>query len=444
MKSTFMAGVVLVLATLIPLQAAADFEKTKIAVLDFDMQGESYQNQDMGAIVAEWLITALVKEGRFDVIERRLLKKVLSEHQLSASGIVNSNSAAELGKVLGVKIIISGAVMHFQNFIEVNARIIDVTSGSIIAAESVKSTTTMKLEELVIRMAEKIIKDFPLQGYVVRRKENTVSIDLGRMAGVKEGMTFIAYKEGSVIKHPVTGEVLEVEIIETGKLLVRQLRDKISHADILEEATPGSIQYGQQVKSLSEPLQPRDDRASIVSAGPYAELAEVDPMIEEVRQLKQQNNPQWEVKYKLLFAELERIYASNPTAPEVFFYFARAAEAVGDIRHANKYIEKAVYYNPEYIQAYEFQGDMNYEFGRTIMKQRSKAKLAVLAEKAYLAAVGVANDSRHQAMLYYKIGRVHQELSRDPIKADWYMQKAISTAPGSEAAKLAQANAGAE
>jgi hypothetical protein len=32
------------------------------------MQGEEQENQDMGSIVAEWFITAMVKEGRFDVI----------------------------------------------------------------------------------------------------------------------------------------------------------------------------------------------------------------------------------------------------------------------------------------------------------------------------------------------------------------------------------------
>ena len=30
--------------------AAADFNKNKIAVLDFQMQGKNYQNNDMGAI----------------------------------------------------------------------------------------------------------------------------------------------------------------------------------------------------------------------------------------------------------------------------------------------------------------------------------------------------------------------------------------------------------
>jgi len=61
---------------------------------------------------------------------------------------VDEDSTTQLGKLLGVKVIISGSVMRFQNIMEVNARIIDVKSASIIAAaESAKSTTAIRLEK---------------------------------------------------------------------------------------------------------------------------------------------------------------------------------------------------------------------------------------------------------------------------------------------------------
>jgi len=44
--------------------ALADFQKNKIAVLPFNLQGENFQKEDMGKIVSEWPITAFVKEGR--------------------------------------------------------------------------------------------------------------------------------------------------------------------------------------------------------------------------------------------------------------------------------------------------------------------------------------------------------------------------------------------
>jgi TolB-like protein len=420
---------------------AADFQKTKIAVLDFQMQGKEYNNTDMGSIVAEWLITALVKEGRFDVVERRLLKKILSEHQLAMSGVVDDSSISELGKILGVKIIISGAVLHFQNYIEANARIIDVANGSIIAAESVKSTTAIRLEELVVQMAAKIIKDFPLEGYIVSKQGQKVAIDLGRLAGVRKGMQFMAFKEGDVIKHPKTGEVLDVEIIETGKVQITMVQKNIAHADIIQESDTDPLEYGQMVKSISKTTQPIGKYTHEFPekpSGAYEELAEIDPLIEEVRQQKEANNPQWKTNYKMLFSKLEAIYVKNPTAPEVFFYYAKAFEAGGDIGKSGKYIEKAVYYHPKYIEAFEFRGDMYYKYGKDTPKKRSKRKLAALAQLDYESAAGINPDINYKAMMYYKIGLIHNDLMSDMAQADQYMQKAISTAPGSEAARMAQ------
>jgi curli biogenesis system outer membrane secretion channel CsgG len=92
-----------------------NFKKTRIAVLDFQIQGTGFETEDMGKIVAEWLITALVQEGRFDVIERRLLEKVLKEQNLGASGVVDTQSASKLGKVLGARVVISGTVISFHD-----------------------------------------------------------------------------------------------------------------------------------------------------------------------------------------------------------------------------------------------------------------------------------------------------------------------------------------
>ena len=247
---------VVLLILLCATMAQADFTKTKIAVLDFTLQGTNFETQDMGKIVAEWFITALVKEGRFEVVERGLLQKIVAEQKLALSGVVDESTATTLGKVLGVKIVITGSVMKLQNITEINARIIDVESASIIAAENVCSASTTSLQHLVVQMSEKIIKNFPLEGYVVQRNKKNISIDLGRRAGVKEGMEFLVYKEGNVIKHPRTGEVLDVEQIETGKVKITSVRGKISQAKILKETSTNAIGYGNLVKSTRGPLKP--------------------------------------------------------------------------------------------------------------------------------------------------------------------------------------------
>ncbi len=252
-RTLFLAAVIAAAhLALVPLPARADFKKTKIAVLDFQMQGEEGGSKDMGKIVGEWLITGLVDTGRFDVIERRLLEKLLEEQKLGATGAIDPASASQLGKILGVKIIVSGTVTSLEGYTEINARLINVDTASIVAAEKVRASSAEKLSDLVAHMTDRIVLAFPMDGYIVQRSGQKVTIDLGKQIGVRPGMKFVAFKEGKVIKHPKTGEVLDVETIEIGLIEIRDVRDKTSTGTVLEETAPNAVVYGTMVRSTQK------------------------------------------------------------------------------------------------------------------------------------------------------------------------------------------------
>ena len=469
MKKFLLLFLVLVSSALLPSSATADFKRTKVAVLDFQLKGQEHDNADMGRIVTEWLINALVKDGRFEVIDRGLLKKALEEENLGVDEVVDKTGVKKLGELLGVKVVITGSVMKLQNFMVVNSRITDVESASIITAETVRSTTAIQLEELVEQMAEKIIKVFPLTGYIVFRDNNRVTIDLGSRAGVKRGMQFIAYKEGDVIKHPKTGEVLDVKTIQTGTLEIDVVKEKTSDGMILKENEAGSVEYGQLVKSVlkssqtisdyrvpavyKEPEERPISKPSESSAHRRPEprkprsdveykLSEIDPLLKKVEQLKATGNVQWEVKYKQMLQRLKAIYAQYPSSPFVYYYYAKVYASVDDIRKADKSLEKALYYDSKFKEALILKGDINYGYGikipLTAFRGISKrSKLGIIAQQAYEAAANIEQDNNSKAMLYFKIGNVYAELSNSKESAEQYWQKAASIAPQSEAAQLA-------
>lgn len=294
---------------LMPLTAQADFEKTRIAVLDFQLQGQGYETEDMGAIVAEWFITALVKAGRFDVVERAMLKKIIIEQKLGMTGVIDESSATQLGKLLGVKIIITGSMLKLQNILEVNARIIDVETGSIVAAENVKSVSSTNLQQLIVLMSGKIIKNFPLECYVVKRSGKTVTIDLGKIAGVKPGMEFIVFKEGDVIKHPKTGEVLDVTRIQTGRFKITYVQNKIAEGVILNEVKPDAIEYGQMVKSVVETLKPESKKVAIAPLKPEPKEVIIAPQRKKISPVVQSKPP---VRRKAESALVRKLRSSNP------------------------------------------------------------------------------------------------------------------------------------
>jgi TolB-like protein len=229
--------------------AKADFQKTKIAVLDFESVGEKLEPADMGEILSEWIITSLVKSGRFDVVERAMLQKVISEQQLSTTGAIDEQGAATLGKILGVKIVISGSLGKQGDTMEIQSRVISVENGSIIAVESIRNDSRKDLHALVEQLTTKIMRNFPLVGFVVKKNPTSVIIDLGLDAGLSSGTEFIVYREGEIIKHPKTGEVLDVEEIPTGRLRIAKVSKNVAEGDILSQEA-GGILAGHLVKSI--------------------------------------------------------------------------------------------------------------------------------------------------------------------------------------------------
>ncbi len=246
---TIIAVLTAVLVLLNPAGSQAEFTKIKIAVLDFEQKGR-FETEDIGKMVAEWLTTDLVGTGRFDIIERKYLDKVLAEQKVGVSGIVDPSSASRLGQVLGVKTIVTGSVSNYGGTIDVNARLISVETASIRTAESASTDNSRDLRKLVTQISDKIMQAFPLEGYVIDRAGNKVILDLGRRQGVRSGMRFLAYVDGVTRKHPKTGEVLDVETIERGTLEIKEVKEKTATAVIVKESYTNAIDSKCMVRGL--------------------------------------------------------------------------------------------------------------------------------------------------------------------------------------------------
>jgi outer membrane protein OmpA-like peptidoglycan-associated protein/curli biogenesis system outer membrane secretion channel CsgG len=118
-------AMLMTLGTAVPLQLQAQSaanRKPRVAVLDFDygtvMSASSSifgTNVDIGRGISALLVTNLVRNGSFSVIDRDALSKVLAEQNFSNSNRADPASAARIGKVLGVDYIIVGTITQFGN-----------------------------------------------------------------------------------------------------------------------------------------------------------------------------------------------------------------------------------------------------------------------------------------------------------------------------------------
>jgi curli biogenesis system outer membrane secretion channel CsgG len=95
--------------------------KPRVAVMNFDyatVSGSVAQifgssNTDVGRGIADLLVEKLVNDGKFQVIERKQIDKILAEQNFSNSDRVDANSAAKIGRILGVDAIIMGSITQF-------------------------------------------------------------------------------------------------------------------------------------------------------------------------------------------------------------------------------------------------------------------------------------------------------------------------------------------
>ncbi len=133
--------------------------KTKKISMAFIALSSDANNKFVENYVTDALTQAVFECGNIKIIERVNLEKILSEQKFQASGIVDDSSAKSIGKIAGVDYVCYGDMKDIGEEINVNARIVDVESGEVIAI----SRTTVK--------KDKYLKDYAKQQIEVARQK---------------------------------------------------------------------------------------------------------------------------------------------------------------------------------------------------------------------------------------------------------------------------------
>ena len=132
-----MAGMAVLLLALcaLPLHAQPAAQEAgqpiKIAILQFDSLGADAKDVTRGRMVSEFMTTAAVNIGAYDVVEREALKKILDEMEYGEHGKSITSVAQKIGQLFGAQFVISGSVTGYNESIRIDARIIRVTDGKI-------------------------------------------------------------------------------------------------------------------------------------------------------------------------------------------------------------------------------------------------------------------------------------------------------------------------
>lgn len=267
--------------------------KKAIALIEFENLTD-YKEGDIGGRIVSLLETELVKLKRFNVIERQQLDAILREQGLTLSGFLSGVGGAKAGEVKGLDAIITGKVTEYHTVpeesyssytdkkgkfyqtyslelktrVEVGIKMIDVTSGEILLAESkdgferkyfssstgypsgetVRTETDALTSKATSECIEKIVQSiegvYPLEGTILSVEGKEVYIDIGSAHGLSPKQKLRVERVAKVLKHPVTGKVIGVVRDEIGEIEIKETYDTYSKAQIKKTEKGKEIKVG--------------------------------------------------------------------------------------------------------------------------------------------------------------------------------------------------------
>lgn len=142
-KSLYM----MLLAMISFMPAFANNGKLRVAVFDPTSSGTAI-DEGTKIAVREIISSTIVNAGKYDIVERSMLEKVMQEQSFSNSGAVDDNDATEIGKLAGANKVVLSVVTLTGGRNMLSIKMIDVTTASV-DRQKVKIVSSGELLDVV-------------------------------------------------------------------------------------------------------------------------------------------------------------------------------------------------------------------------------------------------------------------------------------------------------
>ncbi|HEX9638671.1 MAG TPA: CsgG/HfaB family protein [Acidobacteriota bacterium] len=259
--------------------------KIRIAIWDFENNSERswWFYNDLGPAARNHIDTAFAENptlsAKFSVIEREKLDMVLKEQGLGSAGALNPQTAAQVGQILGIKYILTGAIdkfainttkggfrgiggSHTKAEATINMRFIETTTaeravslaadgsvtkgggffkGASLSREDEWGIASEAVEKAALAVVAKFVSGSYAdqlsaaggpggggEGKIIKVEGNRAWINIGANYGIKVGDQFAIFSVGEALIDPDTGMNLGAEEKQSGSGQVVEVQDKFS------------------------------------------------------------------------------------------------------------------------------------------------------------------------------------------------------------------------
>lgn len=137
---------------------------TSITVAIIDFESKAPGNPELGQQLGDILTARMSIYGQFQLVERKKLEELLKEHQLNLTGMVETNQAIKVGKLLGAKIMVFGRAFPVDKDLYIVAKIVGTETSQVkgvIAKGKMESNLSDIIDQLVDKLADGLEKWAP-------------------------------------------------------------------------------------------------------------------------------------------------------------------------------------------------------------------------------------------------------------------------------------------
>ncbi|MFQ5810860.1 MAG: CsgG/HfaB family protein [Armatimonadota bacterium] len=268
--------------------------QTRIAVVAFESPPQVDIDYQVGPGLADMLITSMVNQGRFWIVERTQLEKLLMEQDLGLEGIVDISTAAQASQVLGVRYLVMGKVTNFgfrgreagvggmaggllgriggiqaskrKAQVAVDVRMVDAQTGRIVLSKKASGESSdggafalggdpqglvglahVRTEEFensmigracrkaIDNLVKLVVEYFPFECRVAAVAEGSIYLDAGKFQGLEPGAQLRVLREKFVTDS--NGNVVFTETTDLGTITVIEVANDTAKA----KADPGAV-----------------------------------------------------------------------------------------------------------------------------------------------------------------------------------------------------------
>lgn len=140
--------------------AGSSVVKPSIAVLPFSNLNKDAAYAHLEGGIADALEESLGGSGQFRMVERAQLDKTVAELNLNRSEYVDPATAQRVGRLIGAQYLAIGSFQVWQGEVRLNARLIRVETGEIVAADKIVGPAVDALR-LPDQLAAKFLRALP-------------------------------------------------------------------------------------------------------------------------------------------------------------------------------------------------------------------------------------------------------------------------------------------